>query len=157
MHASSKALIGWKETIDLPEWGIEHLVAKADTGARRSSIDATKIRQVDDDHVEFNLMLHRTQRDRFVRVCAKIGHVAHVKSSNGEKSERFFVETKVRIGKSERVTELSLMNREGMTCRMLLGRRTLEDRFLVDSSEKYLSRKRGKTIATGGTATSKKI
>ena len=145
MHAISKVLIGWKETIDLPEWGIEHLVAKADTGARRSSIDATNICQIDENHVEFDLMLHRIHRDRFVRVRAKIGHVAHVKSSNGEKSERYFVETKVRIGNSERRTELSLMDREGMTCRMLLGRKTLEDRFLVDSSEKYLSRKRGKT------------
>lgn len=157
MHATAKALIGWKETIDLPEWGVEHLVAKADTGARRSSIDATRIRQVDEDHVEFNLMLHRTHRDRFVRVRARIGHVAHVKSSNGEKSERYFVETKVRIGKIERVIELSLMNRQGMTCRMLLGRRTLEDRFLVDSSEKYLSRERQKTIVTGRTPTTKKI
>ncbi len=145
MQSSHKILIGWKETIDLPDWGIRHLVSKSDTGARRSSIDATAIKRVDDEHVEFNLMLHRTDRSKHVRVRAKIGHTAWVKSSNGEKSERFFVKTRVRIGHLIRKTELSLLDREGMTCRMLLGRKTLEPRYLVDVSQKYVLRDRKRT------------
>jgi hypothetical protein len=145
MHTSPKVLIGWKESVDLPKWGVKHLIAKADTGARRSCMDATKIEQVDEEHVEFNLMLHRIDRSQFIRVRSKIGHIAHVKSSNGDKSERFFVKTIIRIGKMEEVTEFSLMDREGMTCRMLLGRKTLEDHFLVDAAQKYVIRKRGRT------------
>lgn len=135
-------LIGWKETVDLPDWGITHLVAKSDTGARRSSLDATEVRQIDDDHVEFNLMLHRRDRSRFLRVRAPITHIGHVKSSNGLKAERFFVSTHLRIGSHSFSAELSLSNRAGMTCRMLLGRRALEGRFWVDAASRYRVRDR---------------
>ena len=36
----SKLIIGWREMISIPEWGITKLRAKMDTGARSSAIDA---------------------------------------------------------------------------------------------------------------------
>lgn len=142
MQHVEPTLIGWKETIDLPDWGISHLVAKSDTGARRSSLDATDIRRVDDALVEFKLMLHRRDRTRFVPIRARIAHIGHVKSSNGLKAERFFVSTHLCIGAHRFPAELSLCNRAGMTCRMLLGRRALEGRFWVDASSRYRVRDR---------------
>jgi len=41
-----KIHIGWKETVDLPDWGIHNIVAKADTGARRSAIDVKNLKRL---------------------------------------------------------------------------------------------------------------
>ena len=73
-------------------------------------------------------------------VVADILHNTHVRSSNGEQSERYFVETTVAIGDQTRKIELSLISRHQMTYRMLLGRKALEGMFIVDPAQKYLTR-----------------
>ena len=146
MLAASKTIIGWKESVDLVDWHINNLPSKADTGARRSVIDATNIEETGDGWVEFDVMLHRTARDLRQRIRARISHESDVKSSNGIKEKRYFVETQIKVGKVVKEIELSLADREGMTCRMLLGRKALEGQFIVDSEIKYITRKRKKTF-----------
>ncbi|MGK0236774.1 MAG: hypothetical protein ACI92G_000230 [Candidatus Pelagisphaera sp.] len=132
--------IGWKESIDLPEWGIRHITAKADTGARRSAIDVKNILELPGNKVQFDIVLHRKNRDITQTIIAPIAHQTHVRSSNGEQRERYFLKTKIKIGSITRIIELSLVNRKNMSCRMLLGRKALEGLFLVDSSQTHLSR-----------------
>ena len=146
----SKTVIGWKETVDLLDWGVRHLVAKIDTGARRSSIDATRIRESEGGFVEFDLMLHRRKRSLRQRVRAPVSHTAKVKSSNGQVGLRYFVLARTRIGGMVKEIDVSLVDRDGMTCRMLIGRRSLEDDFLVDSGSRYLSRARKKLAVQPG-------
>lgn len=145
MQSKEKQVIGWKETVDLPDWGIEHIVAKADTGARRSAIDVKHLAEIGGNRVKFDVALHRKDRTFYQTVIAEISHQTHVRSSNGQQHERYFVKTRVRIGRKIRAIELSLVNRKNMTCRMLLGRKALEGIFVVDSSSKYLTRTRKKT------------
>jgi hypothetical protein len=135
-------VIGWKESVDIPDWGIENLVAKADTGARRSAIDVANIIELPGNRVQFDIALHRKRRDFVKTVVASIDHQTHVRSSNGQQHERYFVRTQVRIGHLMKEIELSLVCRRHMTCRMLLGRKALEGDFLVDSTEKHVTRKR---------------
>jgi len=135
-------VIGWKESVDIPDWGIENLVAKADTGARRSAIDVANIIELPGNRVQFDIALHRKRRDFVKTVVASIDHQTHVRSSNGQQHERYFVRTRVRIGHLMKEIELSLVCRRHMTCRMLLGRKALEGDFLVDSTEKHVTRKR---------------
>ncbi|MCC5874957.1 MAG: ATP-dependent zinc protease, partial [Candidatus Sumerlaeia bacterium] len=54
------------------------------------------------------------------------------RSSSGEITERPFVRTRVQIGPVVKVVEVSLVSREKMLFRMLLGRKALEKDFLVD-------------------------
>ncbi len=142
--------IGWKESIDLPDWHITHITAKADTGARRSAIDVKHIKELPRNQVQFDIVLHRKDRDFTKTVVADIAHQTHVRSSNGEQHERYFVKTKVKIGRRTKTIELSLVDRKNMTCRMLLGRKALEDDFLVDSSQTHLTRsnKKPKVLST---------
>ena len=144
MKADKLETIGWKESVDIPDWGIEHLVAKADTGARRSAIDVENITELPGNRVRFDIALHRNDRDFTKTITAPIAHQTHVRSSNGQQHERYFVRTKVRIGHRLKEIELSLVSRKNMICRMLLGRKALEGDFLVDSTEKHVTRKRRK-------------
>lgn len=139
-----KIHIGWKETVDLPDWGIHNIVAKADTGARRSAIDVKNLKRLPGNRVEFEVVLSRRDRSLTRRVICDVAHVTHVRSSNGQEHERYFVLTTLRLGKRKKEIELSLVCRRAMVCRMLLGRKALESDFLVDSEAKYLVRPRRK-------------
>ncbi len=139
-------IIGWKESVDLLDWGIRNLVAKSDTGARRSAIDVSNIKELPGGQVQFDIMLHRKNRDIIKTIVAPISQQTHVRSSNGQQHERYFVRTRIRIGKLIKEIDLSLVCRKSMTCRMLLGRKTLEGDFYVDSAQTYMSRPRQKLI-----------
>jgi len=140
-------IIGWKESIDLPDLGIKNMLAKADTGARSSALDVKNISELEDGKISFDIILDRKDRSRTKTVVAKIAHQKHVRSSNGQVHERYFIKTKVRIGTKIKTVEFSLVCRKSMVCRILLGRKALENDFLVDSSQKYQSRPRRKTVA----------
>jgi hypothetical protein len=143
---SKSEIIGWKETIDLPEWGVRHMLAKADTGARSSALDVKNIRETGDGQVAFEIILDRKDRSKSKSIIASIAHQKHVRSSNGQKHERYFVKTNIRLGTKTKEVEFSLVSRKAMICRVLLGRKALENDFLVDSSRKYESRPRRKTL-----------
>lgn len=140
MSQDSPIHIGWKESIDLPEWGIRDITAKADTGARRSAIDVENIIELPNNRVQFDVAADRRTGQLKTTIVAEIVHQTHVRSSNGQKHERYFVTTNVRVGETSKSIELSLSNRKHMQCRMLLGRLALEGSFLVDCSKTFLTR-----------------
>lgn len=139
-----KKVIGWKETVDLPDWGIEHIVCKSDTGARRSALDVSHVVALPGGKVQFDIVFDRKDRSTTRTVVADIAHQTHVRSSNGQRHERYFVRTRLSLAGVTKEVEFSLVSRERMVCRILLGRKALEEDFLVDSSVKHVSRKRRK-------------
>jgi hypothetical protein len=141
---SKLEVIGWKETVDLPDWGIESILAKSDTGARRSALDVDNIIELPGGRVQFDIVIDRKDRNHTRTVIAPINHQTHVRSSNGEQHERYFVRTMVLIHGRAKKVEFSLVSRSSMVCRILLGRKALEGDFLVDSSLKHVSRPRQK-------------
>jgi hypothetical protein len=144
MSAKKLKIIGWKETVDLPDWGIESIIAKSDTGARRSALDVCNVVELPGNQIRFDIVLDRRDRSHTKTVTAPIDHQTHVRSSNGEQHERYFVRTRLVIHGREKEVEFSLVSRESMVCRILLGRKALEGDFLVDSSQKHVSRPRRK-------------
>lgn len=157
MDKKKLEVIGWKETVDLPEWGIESILAKSDTGARRSALDVENIVELPGKRVQFDIVLDRKDRSRTRTVVAAINHQTHVRSSNGERHERYFVRTSVVIHGRAKEVEFSLVSRSSMVCRILLGRKTLEGDFLVDASLKHVSRPRKKVRMVGDATKSKKV
>lgn len=141
---SDLEIIGWKESVDLPAWGIVNLLAKADTGARSSALDVKAIQELEDGRIQFDIVLDRKDRSKTKTVVADLSHIKRVRSSNGQVHQRYFVTTQVRIGHKLKQVEFSLVCRKSMICRVLLGRKTLEHDFLVDSSKKYKAGPRGK-------------
>ena len=128
----SKTTIGWREWVELPDWGIR-IRAKADTGAKSSAIDCGEITELPGERVRFTVRLNRKQT-RLLTLEEPIQLRKHVRSSAGQGHDRIFVETTLRLGHVEQRILVNLVCRKSMIHRMLLGRETLSDAFLVDSS-----------------------
>jgi len=138
----SSIVIGFAELVDLPEWGIVGLRGKIDTGARTSALHVSNIREIGNGRVGFDVRLHRRRVDRTVHVEAKILRRGLVRPSSGHAQTRLFVATTLRIGPIERTIELSLVDRENMIYRMLVGRTAIGSGVLVDPSRRYAVTKR---------------
>jgi len=133
-----KILVGWNEFVDLPDWGIQRLGAKIDTGARSSALHVEDLEILPRGRVRFRVVVHREHRDRHVSVVAPISRRGRVRSSNGQFDQRFFVKTTLKLGPVEKEIEMSLVDRGHMIHRMLLGRTTLDGDFLVDVSRRHV-------------------
>ena len=136
--SSELTVIGWREYVHLPDWGFEWVRAKADTGARSSAVDVSHIEELPGDRVRFEVVAKRGKREKRRMIEADILRRARVKSSFGRAHDRIFVEARLTIAGRTIDTEVGLVNRENMLSRMLLGRRTLDGEFLVDSGRRFL-------------------
>jgi hypothetical protein len=130
-------VIGWVERVDLPDWSIVQLRAKSDTGARSSALHVDNIQLLSRNWVRFEVIVSRARRRERMPIETRVIRRALVRSSSGHFARRLFVRTCVRIGGFEREIELSLVDREKMIHRMLLGRSALEG-MLVDPRHRYL-------------------
>ncbi len=137
-------LIGRREYVDFPLLAISHVEAKIDTGAYTSSIHCKHIEQIRRDGkevLEFKLMddtVHRVEEytQKFI------------KNSFGEKEERFIIKTLIHIGKKKIRTTVSLSDRGNMRYPVLIGRRLLKGKFIVDVNLVYTNGLTLKKITT---------
>jgi len=133
-----KIVIGWAEYVDFVDWGIEGVRAKVDTGARTSALHVENLQILKEKQARFQVILSRTRVHRRVWVTAPVSKWARVRSSTGHFTVRCFVWTRVRLGPITKQIEISLISREDMAFRMLLGRQALEKDFIVDVSRRGL-------------------
>lgn len=133
-----KAVIGWLETVNFTNWGISGIRAKVDTGARTSALHVEDLVVGRNNVAHFVVVLSRNNQERRVQVTAPIIRRARVRSSTGHYSMRCFVRTEVEIGHVRKEIDISLVSREKMLFRMLLGRKALEKDFLVDVTKRHV-------------------
>lgn len=139
-------IVGWREFVALPEWGITRLKAKIDTGARTSAIHVGDLEELPDGRVRFEIVVREKPNLRTTMVEATPVRGANVKSSSGHKQKRLVFKTRLVLGEIDREIELSLVSRKGMLCRMLVGRLALPSHVLVRPSRKYLQSEAPGTI-----------
>ncbi|MEO0395397.1 MAG: ATP-dependent zinc protease [Cyanobacteria bacterium P01_A01_bin.137] len=141
MNSRKLPLIGWREWVMLPEFGITSIKAKIDTGARSSSIHAVNIEQFEVDglaKVRFHIAPVQHDDGQLVPVEAKLLGQRSVTDSGGHREKRPVILTVVSLGGKPWPIELTLTNRDVMGFRMLLGRQAVRDRFLVDPGHSFL-------------------
>lgn len=131
-----KTVIGWSEPVEFVDWGIGRIRAKVDTGARTSALHVEDVEELPGGRVRFTVVRSRREKRPPVEVVADVLKWARVRSSTGAYRRRCFVKTRVRLGAVEKEIEISLVSREKMIFRMLLGRKALEHDFVVDVSHK---------------------
>lgn len=135
-------LIGRRDIIDLPEWNLEAIEAKVDTGAYGCAIHCHKIELIEDGGiVKLQFELLDPQHPDYIgkKYTVTTFREKKVKSSSGVMEKRFVVKTELKIFNEIHVVEFSLTNRKKMKYPVLLGRKFLKKRFLVDVSKKNLS------------------
>ncbi|MEM9483520.1 MAG: ATP-dependent zinc protease [Cyanobacteria bacterium P01_F01_bin.116] len=141
MNAKQLPLIGWREWVMLPDFGITNIKAKIDTGARSSCLHAVNIEQFETDgiaRVRFTIVPVQHDDAQQVQAEAKLLCQRTVTDSGGHQEQRPVVLTTVSLGGIIWPIEMTLTNRDVMGFRMLLGRQAIRDRFLVDAGHSFL-------------------
>ncbi|GJL79697.1 MAG: hypothetical protein NPINA01_26860 [Nitrospinaceae bacterium] len=132
-------LIGWREWVSLPELRVKSIKAKIDTGARTSSLHVSYIKKIAGSNtLQFIIHPDQDSSEPKIHATAIMIEERSVKSSNGASKIRPVIQTSVKLGGEMYTVELTLVNRDLMGFRMLLGREALKNRFLVDSGKSFL-------------------
>ena len=130
--------LGRYDRVDLPDLGLSNIHAKIDTGAYSSSLHChqayvengvLRFVLLDEEHPEFTGMpfVFDTFDQRDIR------------NSFGEVERRFIIQTTIRIYDEDILTTFSLSNRGSLKFPVLIGRKILRHRFLIDVSKKNQS------------------
>jgi hypothetical protein len=143
---SPKRVVGRRELVDFPQFGVWGVEAKVDTGAYTGAIHCSDIHVetlpdgrpvlrvllLDAEHAQFN-----GRPLEFVDFSLR-----DIKSSNGEVQERYVIHTSIRLFGEDFATEFSLSDRSDMRYPVLIGRLLLRrGRFIVDVARRNLSYK----------------
>ena len=136
--------VGWREWVALPDLGLPAIKVKVDTGAKTSALHAFYTDAYEDNGVKkvrFGIHPVRNKPELEITCQAKVKDYRQVTDSGGHKEMRYVIESDVVIGAHRWPIELTLTNRDNMRFRMLLGRRAMEQRILVDPGSSYLTGK----------------
>ena len=136
----NKKIVGRKEIISIIDLHLVDLDAKIDTGADSNALHCDHI-EIENDTVHFTLLdeIHPAYHGK--RMSLPLYKLKKVKSSNGETQLRPSIKVSVEFMGKKYKSVISLTSRADMKFPMLIGRRFLKDRFLVDVSKEYLSKK----------------
>ncbi len=123
--------VGWREWVHLPDLDIGPIKAKIDTGARTSALHAYDI-EIHDGVVRFKVHTIQGRDDFFMQAEAPLVEERIVRDSGAKASLRPVIRTTLRMNGEDQDVEVTLIDRQEMAFRMLVGRTALVDRFLVD-------------------------
>ena len=123
-----KRIIGRRESVDFPELEIFDMLAKIDTGAYSSTLHCKNI-QVKEKKLFFKVQNEKEH-------CFDEFSQKKVKNSFGEVEKRYLIKTKIRIAGRTIKSIISLTDRGNMRYPVLIGRRLLKNKFVVDVSLK---------------------
>ncbi|MCI5059287.1 MAG: RimK/LysX family protein [Flavobacteriales bacterium] len=136
-----RLLIGRIERVDFPEFNLQNIEAKVDSGAYTSSIHCSDIlddgenlhfKLLDPEHPQYSKVIFKTN-DYFTKI---------VKSSNGIKESRYTIRSKIKMFNKVYTIALTLTERKDMKYPILLGRKFLNKKFIIDTNQKYLQKQK---------------
>jgi glutathione synthase/RimK-type ligase-like ATP-grasp enzyme len=130
-------VIGRYVNVNFPEFGVKQVFAKVDTGAYQSSVHATDICEVEEggvNYLEFSLFDgHGKTAEHKIPKCRVAEYeITTVKNSFGLQQKRYVIKTRIAINGRMMKTGITLADRKDMVAPVLLGRRFLRGRYVVN-------------------------
>lgn len=141
-----RQVVGWREWVALPDFDVT-IKAKVDTGAASASLHAFDLERFSRDGVDMaRFDIHPRQRSAqgAVTVEAEVVDERHVRNPGGRTEIRPVIRTKMRWAEIVWEADINLTRRDEMGFRMLLGRKALKNRFIVDPGRSFLGGRPGK-------------
>ena len=126
-----KQIIGRREIVDFPELGLSGISAKIDTGAYSSTLHCRDIKVSDEQQkiLSFKVLGSPEKEIHFKEFSQK-----KIKNSFGEAEKRYVIKTKIKIAGRMIKSIISLTDRGNMGYPVLIGRKLLKNKFMVDVS-----------------------
>jgi hypothetical protein len=135
--------IGRREYVLLQELSTSPIEAKVDTGAFRTAVHCVACQEID---TENGRVLRATfcfdGVNQIVHDFATF-HERMVRSSFGESELRYCVLMTIRIGPKKIKSQVTLTDRSDMRYHILLGRKTLYKKYVVDVAKIHLKKYKG--------------
>ena len=136
-----KKIIGRIDKGDFPTLDLEDIDIKIDTGAYTSSMHCHKV--VEEDNVLKCLFFDKEHPNYNKKIIVfKNYTTTKVKSSNGIVQNRYMVKTTINLFDKKYKIHLTLSTRSEMKYPLLIGRKFLSKKFVVDINSKNLSYKK---------------
>jgi hypothetical protein len=131
----NRQVIGITEMIDLPDLGLLNIPAKIDTGAYHSSMWASDVKETKNG-LSFMLFDGGSEHYKGELVVVSKFEKSKIRNSFGHEEERYRVPMKIRLGNKVYKTDFTLANRSVNKYPVLLGRKLLKSRFIVDVTQR---------------------
>lgn len=136
VFAIEKQTIGWIEKIKIKEGALQ-LIAKIDTGATTSSINAKILKEYSKKNSNWIQFLIVNKEGNRLILDREIVRVAKIKRKRALPLERPVVILGVCVGNVYKEEEVNLSKRKNFNYQVLIGRNFLAGDFLVDSEHTY--------------------
>lgn len=138
METKNLEIIGNNALVEVA--GIKKIPAKVDTGADSSSIWASQITINDKNQLEFCLFEKSSPFYTGKILTASEFWVKQVRSSNGQVAVRYVTPLIIKVKGRKIRARFTLSDRSSNRFPILIGRKTLQNKFLVDVSKIRVSR-----------------
>jgi len=140
-----KRVVGWREHAALPDLKIKQVIAKIDTGANVATIDAADIKFVTRKDVKYVKFTVKKRNNTVRKTSAPLAGFKRIRSSNGDVERRPYIKTDILMDGITKNIELTLTDRGPMDYTMLIGRKALGKRWMVNPSISFLTSPNGKS------------
>ncbi len=137
-RSKPRKIIGRRAIAILPELNIESVVAKIDTGAYSSTLHAENIHIEKSGAVEelvFDIIpggFIQTKSGKTETYRVRDFYTQKVRSSNGHIQVRYTIKTKISLDNIRFMASITLSDRSAMGYPLLIGRKLLRSRFIVN-------------------------
>ena len=145
MKKAIRSIIGRREIVSFPEIGLLNIEAKIDTGAYTSSLHCKEVKQFTRNGIEYvSFLLLDQEHPLFENKMIEwpVYKIKQVKNSFGDAEERFIIKTKIDFFDIVYEIEISLADLSLLDYPVLLGRKALRKKFIVDVSKLHYASKR---------------
>ena len=134
--AQGKQVVGWLENARIYPGNLV-IIAKLDTGAKNSSLNASNITEVERGGERWVRFKVTNRYGKIAAIERKVHRIVKIKEADGTPQSRLAILLGICLGNFYKEVEVNLADRSHFNYQMLIGRSFLHGNLIVDPSIKY--------------------